>query len=345
MTTTPPSAAARASVEQESPMVPPPPRLTPPRRVVNLTEENRSLINLLRSATSTQQETDTCIPSLFNLMTSEEGGGAAQFRDVITELDAAGLRKMAWFLTSNSGYFLSIARNKKGSYRLQSLLGKSNDVDTFFFAAFFRSFLDVMTDKEASYVVTQGLRVFSNVMKEALFPHILEHAQTLACDQHGCLGLNRCINALKDPHCRTFFSNVVVVNAVPFSYHAHGNFVVQHVLRLNDLQCTLNIALNLRGHCVELSFQKYGSYIMEKLLNTRESMVVVVEDLLNCEGARLTRLARGTYGNFVVYKALRVTQAETARDDLFWGLVHRLRPFRDLLDESCAIAALLKSID
>ncbi|CAF1891162.1 hypothetical protein Bca4012_048524 [Brassica carinata] len=349
MTTPPRSADARASVEQESPVVPPPPpRFIPPRRFVNLTEENRSLINSLRSATSTLQETDTCMRSLRNLMTSEEDGGAAQFREVILELDAAGLRRMAWFLTSHSGYFLTIARNKNGSYRLQKLLGKSNDVDTLFFAAFFRSFLDIMTDKEASFVVVQGLRVFSNVMKEALFPHIIEHAVDLACDQHGCVALNRSITVLDDPYCRTFFLYAVVVNALPFSYHAYGNFVVQHVLDLNDLQCTRNIAVNLRGHCVELSFERYGSYIMEKLLDTKESMVVVVEELLKCEGDRLVRLARGTYGNFVVYKALRVTQAEIVTcGDLFWGLVNKLKPFRDLLGASYSytIATLLDSID
>ncbi|KAJ4911034.1 pumilio 20 [Raphanus sativus] len=341
MTTTPRSAAARSSLEQESPMVPPPP---PPRRVVNLTEDNRSLINALRSATTTPQETDTFMQSLGNLMT----GGASQFRDVISELDAADLRKMASFLTSNSRYFLSIARNKNGSHLLQELLGKTADADTFFFAAFFRSFLEIMTDKEASKVVIQGLRVFSNVMKEALFPHILEHAVYLACDQHGCVSLNLCITVLDDPHFRTFFLHAVVVNAVPFSHHAYGNFVVQHVLDLNDLHCTRDIAVSLRGHCVGLSFQKYGSYIVEKLLNTKESMVVVVEELLECQGDRLMRLARGTYGNFVVYKALRVTQAEVnATADLFRDLVNKLRPFRDLLRGSYSngIAGILNSVD
>ncbi|KAF2563361.1 hypothetical protein F2Q70_00014725 [Brassica cretica] len=204
-----------------------------------------------------------------------------------------------------------------------------------------------MADKEASFVVVQGLRVFSNVMKEALFPHIIEHAVDLACDQHGCVALNRCITVLDDPYCRIFFLYAVVVNALPFSYHAYGNFVVQHVLDLNDLQCTRNIAVNLRGHCVELSFERYGSYIMEKLLDTKESMVVVVEELLKCEGDRLVRLARGTYGNFVVYKALRVTQAEIVTwGDLFWGLVNKLKPFRDLLGASYSytIAAFLDSI-
>ncbi|KAF8094801.1 hypothetical protein N665_0352s0012 [Sinapis alba] len=347
-TTTPHSTAAGASVEQDSPVVPPPPppppRFIPPRRVVNLTEDNQSLINALRSATYTPQETGTCMQSLRNLMTSEEDGGAAQFRDVISELEEAHLRKMAWLLTSHSGYFLSIARNKNGSHRLQKLLGKTADVDTLFFAAFFRSFLDIMTDKEASSVVIQGLRVFSNVMKEALFPHILEHVDKLACDQHGCVALNSCITELDDPYCRIFFMYAVMVNAVPLSFHAYGNFVVQRVLDLNDLHCTRNIAVNLRGHYVELSFNKYGSYVVEKLLDTGESMVVVVEELLKCQGDRLLRLARGAYGNFVVYKALRVTQ-DAEMGDLFWGLVNKLRPFLHLLRESCTIAAFLNSIN
>ncbi|KAG2304266.1 hypothetical protein Bca52824_032917 [Brassica carinata] len=81
-------------------------------------------------------------------------------------------------------------------------------------------------------------------------------------------------------------------------------FVVQHVLKLNDLLCTFNVAVNIDDHCVELSSKKYGSYIVEKLLETEESMAVVVAELLECKGDRLMRLARSEYGKFVVAKAL-----------------------------------------
>ncbi|CAA7018123.1 unnamed protein product, partial [Microthlaspi erraticum] len=98
----------------------------------------------------------------------------------------------------------------------------------------------------------------------------------------------------------------------------------------------------------ELSFQKQGSFIVEKLLKTEASRVMVVEELLGCEGDGLLRLARSQFGNFVVSKALRVTQEEVmVRADLFWGLVHKLTPFLNFLrgfQESRNIARFLDSI-
>ncbi|CAH2070492.1 unnamed protein product [Thlaspi arvense] len=80
------------------------------------------------------------------------------------------------------------------------------------------------------------------------------------------------------------------------SYDVYGSFVIQRVLQLNDVRCTYNIAVSLRGNCVELAFQKYGRYIVEKLLETEESRVEVVTELFWCEGHRLMRLARSEQG-------------------------------------------------
>ncbi|CAN6882441.1 unnamed protein product [Brassica oleracea] len=56
-------------------------------------------------------------------------------------------------------------------------------------------------------------------------------------------------------------------------------------------------------------------------------------------------LARSEYGKFLVVKALRVTQEEMITAYLFWGLVHKLMPFRHLLSNSrgSTIAAILES--
>ncbi|KAH0896317.1 hypothetical protein HID58_045885, partial [Brassica napus] len=114
---------------------------------------------------------------------------------------------------------------------------------------------------------------------------------------------------------------------------------------LNCMTCVAGLTLLLlRGHCVDLSFKKYGSYIVEKLLEAEESMAVVVLEFLECGGDGLMRLARNEFGNFVVFKAMRVTQ-EMSRVDLFWGLVHKLMPFLDLLRRSHGsnIANILES--
>ncbi|RID41364.1 hypothetical protein BRARA_J01331 [Brassica rapa] len=292
------------------------------------------------------QYLESRLQSLFNLMTSsKEEVNIAPFKEMISRLSRRELQEMAYLLTSDPDYFLAIARNKNGSHRLQKLIGKSGDADNLFFLAILRRFLHVMTDKYASYVAVRGMQVFDDKKKELMYEHILPHALRLACDKHGYIALNEVITDLDHPFYRDHLLELVALNALLLSYDAYGNYVVQHVLQLNDLRCTYNIAVSLLGYCVELSFDKCGSYIVEKLLETEESMVLVVEELLECEGGRLMRLARKEIGSFVVIKALRVMQ-EMNRVDLFRGLVQKLMPFRHLLRRPCgntSIAAIIES--
>ncbi|KAG2297311.1 hypothetical protein Bca52824_043980 [Brassica carinata] len=291
--------ATGASIEQESPVVPPPPRrrFTPPRRRVDLTEENQSLLNSFRSSAAlTPQETATCTQSLFRLMTSSD---ASQFRELVT------------------------ARNENGSNRMQDLLGRTDDLDNFFLIAILRRFFDVMCDGDSSRVALRGMRVFSQEKRAAMYDHLLCDAVNLACDADGYVVLNEIIDD-SDP--RSFYGGrllyVVARNAQQLSDHAFGSRVVQRVLQLNDLRCTRDVAVSLRGHCVFLSLTKYGSYVVEMLLDTEEEAVMVADELLwGCNGEKLALLARNEFGSFVVLKALRVTREMYRRDLLgFWWI-------------------------
>ncbi|XP_013610831.1 PREDICTED: pumilio homolog 18-like isoform X2 [Brassica oleracea var. oleracea] len=280
---------------------------------------------------------------LFNLMTSKEC--VSQFKEIISkEPDPEALPKIVSLLTSDSDYFMEVVRNKYGSKRVQKLLGISDDVDALFYAAILRRFYDIMTDKYASYVAIRAMLVFDTMEKFRMYDHVLYYALDIARDQYGCSALNEVITDVGDALYRKLILDLVACNALFLSNDPSGNFVVQHVLTLYDSRCTSNVAVSLLGHCVDLSFQKYGSYIVEKLLEAEESMAVVVVELLECEGGRLTRLARNEFGSFVVVKALRVTQ-EMDRIDMFWDLVQKLMPLRHLLVRSHGsnIAKILES--
>ncbi|KAF3501545.1 hypothetical protein F2Q69_00044204 [Brassica cretica] len=158
------SPASSLSIEQENPTVPPPPppppRETPtashPPRETNLTDERKqSLINSLRPTYLTEQEMETRLQPLFNIMTSSEEEDVALFQEVISKLTGSELWWMAYLLNSNfDHYFLEIARNRIGSIRLRTLFGKSDDADSFFLGPILRHFFHVMTDKEASYAAS-----------------------------------------------------------------------------------------------------------------------------------------------------------------------------------------------
>ncbi|KAL0843515.1 hypothetical protein Bca101_016760 [Brassica carinata] len=271
---------------------------------------------------------DTRLKRLFNLMTSCEGVG--QFKELISTFDQTQLQMMASSLTSDSDYFMEVVSNKYGSRRVQKLLGLSDDVDAIFFDAILQRFFEIMTDKFASYVAIRAVVVFDQAKKHVMYKHVVHYALAIARRQHGCIALNEVITDADEPLYRNRLLDVVARNALFLSNDPWGNFVVQHVLSMYDLRCKHNVAVSLRGHCVDLSFKKYGSYIVERLLEAEVSMGVVVVELLKCDGDRLMRLARSEYGNFVVLKALKVTQ-EMNRVYLFRDLVQKLMPFRHLL--------------
>ncbi|KAF2537431.1 hypothetical protein F2Q68_00022101 [Brassica cretica] len=329
------------SIKQENPTVPPPPRpretptaTPPPLRATNLAavDKNQSLLNSLRSTSLTPQETETCLGSLANVMTSSEDSDDALFQEVISKLNGSELQRMAALLTSyNDRYFLEIARNKNGSIRLQKLLGKSDDADVFFAASILRHFRHVMTEEHACHVGTQGMRVVTSFQKRReMRDQILHHAVHLACDRYGSVALDAIILDVAFLDFSTALLDVVASNALLLSKDAYGSLVVRHVIKHFGLHSTRNIGVSLRGHYVELSFTEGGRCIVERLLEKdRETEELVMEELLECEGEELVRLARSVHGHSVVETALKVTRVDLRR-----GLVNKLKPFLPLFRKS-----------
>ncbi|KFK23986.1 hypothetical protein AALP_AAs55710U000100 [Arabis alpina] len=327
--------------------MPPPGYTLPPTQETNdVTKQNQPQIHPCPCGlcAAHRQELEYRLQWIFDFMTNTKQD-SNQFKETISKLNRGELQRIASLMTSDSDCFMAIARNEQGSKRMQKLLGKTDDVDGLFYAVIVRLFPTVMTDKNASHVAVRAMRVFDGVKKDYMCQLILHHALGLASDQHGCVAFNEILTDLDHPYYRNELLEVVVHNALSLSNDAYGNFVIQHVLKLNDLYCTNTIAIRLRGHCADLSLRKHGSYIVERLLEAEESMVLVVEDLLECEKDKLMRLARSDCGNFVVAKALTITKV--SRVDLFMGLVHKLMPFVGLLRKpyrGSNIAAILDSV-
>ncbi|VVB16672.1 unnamed protein product [Arabis nemorensis] len=111
----------------------------------------------------------TRLNSLFNQMTTGEDGG--QFKSMISKLHNRQILAMASLLTSDSDYFTAIVGNKNGSVRVQTLFGKSDDVDSLLCAAILRSFFKIMTDRCASHVAVRAMEVFDSEKKKAMYEH------------------------------------------------------------------------------------------------------------------------------------------------------------------------------
>uniref|UniRef100_A0A0D3B2H4 PUM-HD domain-containing protein n=1 Tax=Brassica oleracea var. oleracea TaxID=109376 RepID=A0A0D3B2H4_BRAOL len=132
--------------------------------------------------------------------------------------------------------------------------------------------------------------------------------------------------------------------------------VKKHVMYKYVLHYALDIARNQHG-CIALNEviidtddPLYRIRLLDVVarnalfLSNDPSGNFVVQHVLKLGRNRLMRLARSEFGNFVVLKALNVTQ-EMNRVDLFWDLVQKLMPLRHLLLRSHGsnIANILES--
>ncbi|KAJ6709730.1 PUMILIO-like protein 15 [Salix koriyanagi] len=100
----------------------------------------------------------------------------------------------------------------------------------------------------------------------------------------------------------------IIANALLLAEDHYGNYVVQHILDLKMPQVTENLLAQFEGSYMALSCNKYGSNVVEKcLLTTSEDQSTqIILELLSNPGASM--LLVDPFGNFVIQKALLVSQ-------------------------------------
>nr|XP_023883238.1 pumilio homology domain family member 4-like [Quercus suber]POE71746.1 pumilio like 12 [Quercus suber] len=142
------------------------------------------------------------------------------------------------------------------------------------------------------------------LISELLYDAAINNFRELAKDEEGCISLNKFITSSRGSG-REQLLHAIAESSLYLSQDPSGNYVLQHVLGLDDPQVTNIICLRLKGHYAHLSSQKGGSYVVEKCLNS-VGMNYVIEDFLSYN--RLCQLARDQYGNYVIQAALKATK-------------------------------------
>ncbi|KAJ4289718.1 hypothetical protein N0V90_011048 [Kalmusia sp. IMI 367209] len=134
-------------------------------------------------------------------------------------------------------------------------------------------------------------------------------------DLNGNHVIQKCLNHLKAEDAQFIFDavgdNCVIV----------GNYVVQYILDLNDVNFTTPLCLGFQGHIAELSKQKFSSNVIEKCVRCADvaTKAVMIEEMMDAD--ELEKLMRDSYGNYVIQTAL-----EFAPADLCLHLIDAMRP-------------------
>ncbi|KAL3519305.1 hypothetical protein ACH5RR_017454 [Cinchona calisaya] len=281
-------------------------------------------------------------PLIFRLMADINGHHV--FEMLVDKCANCQLYAIMTKVQSKSDLFLDTAFTTYGSSSIKRLIKrlKRTGMEFTITKILSRKSYELMTDKMASHVITHCFENLGDKANQVLYDDILSYFLPLVTDIIGCITVNQCIGYITGPR-RAVLLNLVANYAGHLAYDPSGNFVVQHVLGLNNDAITRSILYSLKGHYLELSLLKFGSHLVEKCL--RSSLLglsLVVEEML-INDKILSMLARDKFGNYVVQRTLEQTKLKAK--DCYEALVEALKPhYSNLLRKAGGryVACLIK---
>lgn len=170
----------------------------------------------------------------------------------------------------------------------------------------------LIKDSNGHHVIQHSVKHFSPQDNKYILKQVAEKCFEIATNKSGCCVLQRCVEYSEGEH-RDRLVAEIIANALLLAEDHYGNYVVQHILDLKMPQITENLLTQFEGSYMALSCNKYGSNVVEKcLLTTSEDQSTqIILELLSNPGASM--LLVDPFGNFVIQKALSVSQGEVQR--------------------------------
>jgi hypothetical protein len=102
--------------------------------------------------------------------------------------------------------------------------------------------------------------------KQFIYDAITHNCVEVATHKHGCCVIQRCLDYANKKQ-REELIKIIVTYSLDLVRDQYGNYVVQYVLDLKDVDAMAhqNIAMRLVNDSVELSKQKFSSNVIEKV--------------------------------------------------------------------------------
>ncbi|XP_044499383.1 putative pumilio homolog 19 [Mangifera indica] len=256
------------------------------------------------------------------VMTSQYGRFV--FGKLIESCNQDQLQAITFKIASDDNLFINASRDKNGSSCIKKLiriLGKTQKVfleEIMLTLGKFFQFL--MIDKTGSSVILLSLDKIFSKKNDFVYQAALEHCLTVANNEQGCVSMNKFIDEMRGPR-RKQILLLISMNAAYLAKNLYGNYVLQHVLDLEDPELIRRICLVLRGRFIDLSMRKGGSHVVEKCLKYDKFMPDIVEEIMGSD--RIVQVSNHSFGNYVMQTALRETLR--VNRDLHGRLVMKLK--------------------
>ncbi|KAF9438305.1 hypothetical protein BGZ76_008693 [Entomortierella beljakovae] len=165
------------------------------------------------------------------------------------------------------------------------------------------SVVTLIKDLNGNHVIQKCLNRLASEDNQFIYNAISAHCVEVATHRHGCCVLQRCIDHASASQ-KIQLVRGITFNALALVQDPFGNYVVQYVLDLADNRFTDALIRRFIGSVCLLSVQKFSSNVIEKCIRVAEpeTRKFLIEEMVN--KARLDKLLRDSYANYVVQTAL-----------------------------------------
>ena len=178
----------------------------------------------------------------------------------------------------------------------------------------------LVQDLNGNHVIQKCLNKLGAEKSQFIYDAVGMNCVTVGTHRHGCCVLQRCID-----HAKSFQRAQLIARITKCAFDLvqdpFGNYVVQYILDLDELQFTKPICESFLGKIAPLSKQKFSSNVIEKCIRTADHDTkrrMVAEMLL---GNELEKMLRDSFANYVVQTAL-----EYSEPDLKARIIDAIRP-------------------
>lgn len=206
---------------------------------------------------------------------------------------------------SVSSELVTISLNMHGTRAVQKtidFLSTSRQIHSIIMALSM-NVVTLIKDLNGNHVIQKCLNRLGCEDNQFIYNAVAAHCVEVATHRHGCCVLQRCVDHASDKQ-RVQLVQEITYNALTLVQDPFGNYVVQYILDLNDARFTEAVIRQFIGNVCLLSVQKFSSNVIEKCIRVSPDSVrrLLVEELLN--RARLEKLLRDSFANYVVQTAL-----------------------------------------
>jgi len=249
---------------------------------------------------------ETC-PHIIELMTDPFGNYLCQklFEHCTEEQRTALIKTAAPALPG-------IALNQHGTRALQKMIEHLHTEEQVaaVISALSYKVVDLVQDLNGNHVIQKCLQVLGAERCQFIYDSVGAACIIVGTHRHGCCVLQRCID-----HAQGYQRGQLVAQITKCAFDlvqdAYGNYVVQYILDLDEINYTRPLCQSFRGKVPALSKQKFSSNVIEKCLRVsdHDTKADLIDEML--VGNELERMLRDSFANYVIQTALDYADVRT----------------------------------